>query len=112
MDASVQRGRIWKAWLVPGDPHRRPGLDPHDEIRAPAPAAATTWPSRHAGPGAGNPGSSASMGGRGLCHPQDGPLTLTGATELQPGPGPCGQLGSRTANRMAVPESPSIREHA
>jgi len=34
------------------------------------------------------------------------PLTLTGAFELQPGPGPCGQLGSRTANRMAVPVSP------
>jgi len=38
-------------WLVPGDPHRRPGADPHDEIGAPAPAAAT-WPWRHAGPGA------------------------------------------------------------
>ena len=68
--------------------------------------------SRHAGPNAGNPGAGAGMGGRGLSHPQDGPLTLTGAAELQPGPGPCGQLGSRTANRMAVPLSPSIRERA
>ena len=43
------------------------------------------------------------QGGRGLSHPQDGPLSTAGAAELQPGPGPCGQLRSRTANRMAVP---------
>ena len=111
-DALVQRGRSWTAWLVPGDPHHRPGLDLQDEIRAPVPAAAAAWSSRHAGLGSGKSGASAGMGGRGLCHPQDGLLTLTGAAELQPGPGPCGQLRSRTADRMAVPVSPSIRARA
>ena len=75
------------------------GLDPLDETGAPALAAATI--ARHAGRACRRSGARAGMGGRGLCHPQDGPLTLTGAFELQPGPGPCGQLGSRTANRMA-----------
>jgi len=47
VDALAQRGRIWLGGWCRGDPHRRPGADPHDEIRVPAPAAAT-WPSRHA----------------------------------------------------------------
>ena len=74
------------------------GLDPRDETGAPALTAAMIV--RHAGrlPQIGCAGR---QGGRGLSHPQDGPLTLTGAFELWPGPGPCGLLGSRTANRMA-----------
>ena len=78
----------------------------------PVPPAATAVVVRDTPAGYGKPGTGAGMGGRGLSHPQDGPLTLTGALELQPGPGPCGQLGSRTANRMAVPLSPFIRERA
>ena len=79
-----------------------PGLDPSHEIRASGTVR------RHHGAGD-TPARLRDtrcwcrQGGRGLSHPQDGPLTLTGAFELQPGPGPCGQLGSRTANRMAVP---------
>jgi hypothetical protein len=76
------------------------GLDPLDETRARCQPALSP-------PGGDTPARVRGIrcpgrqGGRGLSHPQDGPLTLTGAAELQPGPGPCGQLGSRTANRMA-----------
>ena len=112
MDASVQRGRDLgrRGWcrvtrtvdrglilMTRSGPRRQPPLPP----------GLRDTPGR-----VGNPGSGAGMGGHGLSHPQDRPLSLTGAAELQPGPGPCGQLRSRTANRMAVPVSPSIREHA
>src|SRR5713101_775850 len=67
------------------------GLDPLDETGASALAAATI--ARHAGRACRRSGARAGMGGRGLCHPQDGPLTLTGAFELRPGPGPAGSWG-------------------
>jgi hypothetical protein len=62
--------------------------------------------------GCGESGAPAGRVGRGLSHSQDGPLTMPGAAELQSGLGPCEQLRSRTADRMAVPASPSIRERA
>jgi hypothetical protein len=106
MDALVQRGRIWKARLVPGYPHRRPGdsilwMRPGSRDQ---PAVAGSSATRRAA--SAQSALRAGMGGHGLSHPQDGPLTLTGAAELQPGPGPCGQLRSRTADRMAVPCEP------
>jgi hypothetical protein len=60
------------------------GLDPLDETGAPALAAATI--ARHAGRACRRSGARAGMGGRGLSHPQDGPLTLTGAFELHGDP--------------------------
>ena len=89
-----------------------PGLDPLDETGVPVPAGVIT--ARDATRRPGMPGNPVPrrQGGRGLSHPQDGPLTTAGAVELQSGPGPCGQLRSRTADRMAVPASPSIRERA
>ena len=97
---------------VPGGPQAASGASIPRRTGAPAPPAATTAIVRDTPAGCGHPGASAGMGGRGLSHPQDGPLTAAGAFELQPGPGPCGQLGTRTANRMAVPQSPFIRERA
>src|SRR5689334_15775469 len=52
------------------------------------------------------------MGGRGLSHLQEQPLTKTGCRRAPGKTGACGQLGSRTADRMAVPQRPSIRERA
>ncbi len=49
---------------------------------------------------------------RGLSHPQELPLISAGSRRALAGTGACGQPGSRTANRMAVPLSPSIRERA
>ena len=51
-------------------------------------------------------------GGRVLSHPQELPLASAGSRRALAQTGACGQLGSRTANRMAVPQSPSIRERA
>ena len=44
-------------------------------------------------------------GGRVLSHPQELPLTCAGSRRALAKTGACGQLGSRTANRMAVPRA-------
>ena len=50
--------------------------------------------------------------GRVLSHLQELSLDSAGSRRALAQTGACGQLGSRTANRMAVPQSPSIRERA
>src|SRR5215469_12780398 len=92
--------------LAPGTLSGHQGLDPRAETWALAPATAGAVMAGNTPAGYRETSAGTGMGGRGLCHPQDGPLTLTGAAELQPGPGPRGQLRSRTANRMAVPSEP------
>jgi hypothetical protein len=52
------------------------------------------------------------MSVRDLSHPQEQPLTSAGSQRALAKTGACRQLGSRTADRMAVPVSPSIRERA
>jgi len=113
-EALLETGGIWPPWwwLVPGDPFGTPGTwIPGTETRHLAPAIRTVA-TRRMRTGWREMGTGAGRVVRGLSHPQDGPLTTAGAAELQPGPGPCGLLGTRTADRMAVPWSPSIRERA
>lgn len=52
------------------------------------------------------------IGVRDLSHPQEQPLTSARSRRALAKTGACGQPGSRTADRMAVPVSPSIRERA
>jgi hypothetical protein len=110
-DACAEIGGIRLVRLGPGDPLTSPGMDLLSKIRTPSPSRRHRFVSD-------TPAAStvlavrAGMGGRGLSHPQEEPLTGTGAAELRARPGACGQPGSRTADRMAVPLSPSIRERA
>jgi hypothetical protein len=46
------------------------------------------------------------MGGHGLSHPQEQPLTSAGRRGALAKTEPCGQLGSRTANRMGRATEP------
>ena len=52
------------------------------------------------------------IAGRGLSHPSGVTPHHGRSRRAPPKTGACGQLGSRTADRMAVPLSPSIRERA
>ena len=95
-----------------GNPFRRPGdaILP-DEIRVPAPARRNGNISDTPGRVRGNRRPRRD-GGRVLSHLQEPPLARAGSRRALAQTGACGQLGSRTANRMAVPSSPSIRERA
>jgi hypothetical protein len=111
-DALTKAGRTVLVRPAPGDPLTSPGQDPSSKIRVLVPAVPLAgWrTTRRAGcwECAGHPG----MGGRGLSHPQELPLISAGSRRALAKTGACGQPGSRTANRMAVPLSPSIRERA
>ena len=110
-DARAEIGGVWLMRLVPGTCSVYMGRDSCDEIRVPAPGR------RHE-PVGDTPGRI--RGNR--CSRRYGwswPEPPAGATphhgrgrRALGGTGACGQLGSRTANRMAVPLSPSIRERA
>jgi hypothetical protein len=95
-----------------GDPSRRPGdTIPLDEIRVPA--APRRNGKIHDTPGRiPGDGRCESDSGRVLSRLQEQPLTGTGCCQALAKTGVWRQLGSRTANRMAVPQSPSIRERA
>jgi hypothetical protein len=95
-----------------GNPFRRPGdaILP-DEIRVPASARRDGSISDTPGRILGNR-CPLRDGGRVLSHLQELPLASPGSRRALGQTGACGQLGSRTANRMAVPSSPSIRERA
>jgi hypothetical protein len=95
-----------------GNPFGTPGdLIPSDETRVPAPARRyehirdTPCDIRAARCHQGE-------GGRVLSRLQELPLNCAGCRRALGKSGACGELGSRTANRMAVPQSPSIRERA
>ena len=111
-DAPTKAGRTGLARSVPGNPLTSPGQDLSSKIRVPA--ATVLVPGRRATRRAGcwECAGRAGMGGRGLSHPQELPLISAGSRRALAGTGACGQPGSRTANRMAVPLSPSIRERA
>ena len=107
-DAFVETGRIWRVQLVPVIPGDARDLIPDVRSGAPVPAADRAT-RRAACPETVVRGG---MGGRGLSHLQEQPLTSTRSRRAPGKTGACGQLGSRTADRMAVPVSPSIRERA
>jgi hypothetical protein len=95
-----------------GNPFGNPGdLIPPDETRVPAPA-------RRSGHIRDTPcrirATRCDRGesGRVLSRPQEPPLSHARCRRALGKSGACGELGSRTANRMAVPQSPSIRERA
>lgn len=97
---------------VPGTRSVDQGHHPHDEIRVPAPAGSSPDVKRD------TPGRF--PGYRCRCrYGWSWPAPPAGTTPHQrqepralARTGACGQPGSRTANRMAVPSSPSIRERA
>ena len=95
-----------------GNPFGTPGdLIPPDETRVPAPArrdGRIRDTPCHIRATRCHQGES----GRVLSRLQEPPLNRAGCRRALGKSGACGELGSRTANRMAVPQSPSIRERA
>jgi hypothetical protein len=111
-DALTRGGRIGLARPAPGDPLTSPGQDLSSKIRVLVPAAPFPgWRSTRRSASVKSE-VRAGMDGRGLSHPQELPLISAGSRRALAKTGACGQPGSRTANRMAVPQSPSIRERA
>jgi hypothetical protein len=110
--ALTRAGRAGLVRPAPGDPLTSPGQDLSSKIRVPVPPV--PFPAWRATRPAGcwECAAGAGMGGRGLSHPQELPLISAGSRRALARTGACGQPGSRTANRMAVPQSPSIRERA
>jgi hypothetical protein len=103
-----QDGRDLAGAAGAGNPFRTPGHDPSGQIRVPATAGRSRNQSVRDTPGTKSAAAAAGagMGGRGLSHPQEQPLTSAGSRRAPGKTGACGQLGSRTADRMAVPFEP------
>jgi hypothetical protein len=112
LDARAGICGIWLVRLAPGTCWKRSGRDPSHKTRVPAPAGSS--PDGKGDTPAGLPGSG--------CRRRYGwsrPEPPAGATPYQrqepralAKTGACGQPRSRTANRMVVPSSPSIRQRA
>jgi hypothetical protein len=111
-DACAEIGGIWLVLLVPGDPLTSPGL------RTSCRRSGRPAPSRRHRFVSDTPGRFQGAGcscryGWSWPEPPAGGTPHRYRSRRAPGKtGACGQLGSRTADRMAVPLSPSIRERA
>ena len=102
----------------PGAARPRPGArQPFMGVSGGGAATFWSWRARD-GSGPASPGIRANpcpgpgIAGRGLSHPPGVTPHHGRSRRAPPQAGACGQPGSRTANRMAVPLSPSIRERA
>jgi hypothetical protein len=111
-DALTKAGGAGLVRSAPGDPLTSPGRDLSSKIRVPGPPPPLPGWRATRRAGCWERVVRAGMGGRGLSHPQELPLISAGSRRALARTGACGQPGSRTANRMAVPLSPSIRERA